>query len=531
MSQQDEQSQTGSISRRNLLKVIAGGGLVAPLSGCLVKDKEAGGKGWMAYQYESPGNWPPRVKGRVPIDPENPSIARDDKKCVLCGQCIEACQKVQTVYGSYKLPVKDDFICIHCGQCTLWCPTGALREVDDRGRVKTALADPRKLVIVQTAPSTRVGIGEEFDMAPGSWAEGKQVAALRRLGFKKVFDSNFSADLTIMEEGSELIERLTRKSEEPVPQLTSCCPGWVKFIEYYYPELIPNLSSAKSPQQMLGAVIKTYYAKVAGVNPKDIFSVSIMPCTGKKFESLRPEFNSAGRYWKQEEIRDVDAVLTVRELALMLKDAGMDLSKLPDEQYDSILGEGSGAGLLFGSTGGVMEAAVRSAYFLVTGKQAPAIAFDLTPVRGLTGVKEASIDIPGFGALHVAVAHGLHNARAVLDSVKKGTGKYHFIEVMSCPGGCIGGGGMPRTSVPPEDDVRRSRTRSLQVMDSTKSLRESYKNTEIKRIYRTFLEKPLSPLAHELLHTHYSSRACHINVDHEAIERLMKQESGETKNS
>lgn len=534
MSRQDKKPPEQKISRRGLMKVIAGGGALTTMTGCLVRDKEPGAKGWMAHQYDAPGNWPTQVKGRVPIDPDNPSIARDDRKCVLCGQCIEACQRVQTVFGSYELPVKDDFICVHCGQCTLWCPTGAITEVDDRARVIAALADPSKHVIVQTAPATRVGIGEEFGMAPGSWAEGQQVAALRKLGFKKVFDTNFSADLTIMEEGSELLERVTKKSDEPLPQLTSCCPGWVKFVEYYYPELMPNLSSAKSPQQMMGAMMKTYYAKKAGIDPKNIVSVSIMPCTAKKFEADRPEFNSAGKFMKSGngEVRDIDAVLTVRELAWMMKAAGLDLASLPNEQYDSILGAGSGAGLIFGTTGGVMEAAVRSAYFLATGQKAPAIAFNLTPIRGLTGVKEAAIPVPGHGELKVAVVHGLHNARYLLDKVKKGEGKYDFIEVMSCPGGCIGGGGMPRTSVPPADIVRIERIKSMQAKDAGDTLRESHENPEIKTLYKEFLDKPLSPKAKELLHTTYTSRANHLKVDQKAVAQFIAaDEAAQARNS
>jgi len=531
MSRQDKKPPESKLSRRGLMKIFAGGGALTTMSGCLVREKEPGGKGWMASQYNAPGNWPTQVKGRVPIDPDNPSIVRDDKKCVLCGQCIEACKRVQTVFGSYELPVKDDFICVHCGQCTLWCPTGAITEVDDRAKVLAALADPTKHVIVQTAPATRVGIGEEFGMAPGTWAEGKQVAALRKLGFKKVFDTNFSADLTIMEEGSELLERVTKKSDEPLPQLTSCCPGWVKFVEYYYPELMPNLSSAKSPQQMLGAVAKTYYAKKAGVDPKSIVSVSVMPCTAKKFEADRPEFDSASKYLKNGEMRDIDYVLTVRELSLMIKQSGIDLVNLPEEKYDSILGDGSGAGLIFGTTGGVMEAAVRSAYFLATKQKAPAIAFNLTPIRGLQGVKEAAIAVPGHGEIRVAVAHGLHNARTLLDQVQSGKAKYDFIEVMSCPGGCIGGGGMPRTSVPPSDFVRLERIKSMQSKDASYTLRESHENPEIKQLYAEYLDHPLSPAAKQLLHTTYTNRSNHLTVDKKAVAEFIADDALQARNS
>lgn len=527
MDQPDDTQPKQMITRRDLVKALAGGCAMASLTGCLVREKEPGAKGWIPQQYDGPGNWPPQVRGRVPIDPENPSIVRDDRKCVLCGQCIEVCKKVQTIYGSYALPLKDDFICIHCGQCSLWCPTSAITEADDRTRVLQALKDPAKVVMVQTAPSTRVGLGEEFGLPAGAWAEGKQVAALRRLGFDRIFDTNFTADLTIMEEGSELIQRLAGGSGEPLPQMTSCCPGWVKFVEYYYPELLPNLSTAKSPQQMLGAVVKTYYAKKAGISPERIFSVSVMPCTAKKFESTRPEFNAAGRYWKEKGIRDIDAVLTVRELAGMMKEAGLDLASLPEESYDPILGEGSGAALIFGTTGGVMEAAVRTAYHALTGQRAPALAFGLDPVRGLEGVKTASLEIPGHGTIRVAVAHGLRNARVLLDRVRTGSARYDFIEVMSCPGGCIGGGGMPRTSVPPADDVRRSRARSLQARDASGALRESHENREIQELYRSFLGSPLSPLAHELLHTDYVSRARHLNADPKATEEIMAAHAAE----
>lgn len=532
MSHQKTTQQEKRLSRRGLIQMLAGGGILSSLTGCKSKQKLEGAEGWMPHEYNAPGNWPLQVKGRVPIDPDNPSIVRDDRLCVLCGQCIEACQKVQTVYGSYKLPVKDDFICVHCGQCTLWCPTGAITATDATARVQAALNDPSKIVIVQTAPSTRVGIGEEFGLAPGAWAEGRQVAALRRLGFKKVFDTNFSADLTIMEEATELLQRITKKSSEPLPQLTSCCPGWVKFVEYYYPELLPNLSSAKSPQQMLGAMIKTYYAKTAGIDPKNIFSVAIMPCTAKKFESERPEFDASGQYWKSNEpMRDVDAVLTVRELAWMMKAAGLNLVTMLKERYDSILGEGSGAGLIFGTTGGVMEAAVRTAYFLLTGSTAPAIAYHLTPVRGLDGVKEASLEIPGHGQLHIAVAHGLHNARAVLDKVERGEAEYHFIEIMSCPGGCIGGGGMPRTSVPPSDLTRIKRIESMQAKDAGDKLRVSYENAEVKMLYKNFLGEPLSPLALQLLHTRYTSRANHLEVDRQAVANFVAADAQIARNA
>ncbi|NLT94541.1 MAG: hydrogenase, partial [Clostridia bacterium] len=481
-------------------------GTAASLTGCSTVQSVAG-TGWIPQQYQVPGSWPVQVKGRVPIDPASPSLARDDKKCILCGQCLEVCKNVQSVFGYFELPVKDDFICINCGQCTLWCPTGAITEKDDIQKVKDAIADPNKVVVVQTAPGTRVGLGEEFGLPAGSWVQGQQVAALRKLGFDKVFDTLFTADLTIMEEGTELVQRINGNSDAPLPQFTSCCPGWIKFCEYYYPELIPNLSSAKSPQQMAGALFKTYFAKASNIKPEDIVSVSIMPCTAKKFECSRPEFNSSGKYWNNEEIRDVDVVLTTRELARMVKEAGIDLTQLPEEEYDKLLSEGSGAGLIFGNTGGVMEAAVRSAYFLLTGNKAPEMLFNLKPIRGLEGIKEGSLNIPGVGTLNIAVCHGLSNARQLAEAVKRGEAPYHFIEVMACPGGCISGGGQPRTSVPPQDHVREERTKSIYNKDASYVLRESHENKEVLDLYENFLEHPLSHTAHELLHTTYTSRA------------------------
>lgn len=509
MSILEEFEREKRITRRSFLKMLTSAGIIgttASLTGCTIVEQRAG-SGWLPEQYQVPGSWPVQVRGRVPIDPLNPSITRDDRKCVLCGQCMEVCQHVQSVYGYYELPVLDDFICVHCGQCALWCPTAAITERNDIAKVREALADPEKVVVVQTAPSTRVGLGEEFGLAAGSWVEGQQVAALRKLGFDYVFDTNFAADLTIMEEGTELIHRITGQSNAPLPQFTSCCPGWVKFFEYYYPNLIDHISSAKSPMEMAGPMIKTYFAKAKNIDPEKIVSVAIMPCTAKKFEAQRPEFNASGRYWGKEGMRDVDYVLTTRELARMLKEDGINLPELPEEKYDPLLGEGSGAGLIFGNTGGVMEAAVRSVYYLLTGHKAPEALFNFQPVRGLKGIKEASIDIPGVGTLRVAVAHGLANARALCESVNKGNIPYHFIEVMACPGGCIAGGGQPRTSVPPADYVREKRIASIYQKDASYLVRESYENKEILALYENFLKHPMSELSHELLHTTYTSRA------------------------
>lgn len=511
----DDSKQEKGLSRRSFLKLAGATSIVGAsmgLSGCtpsLTEKDAAGGEGWLPSQYNEPGGWPTQVKGRVPIDPGNPSITRDDQKCILCGQCLEVCQNVQTIFAEYSLPLKNDIICVHCGQCAMWCPSGAITEVDDVDRVLSAIADPEMHVVVQTAPATRVALGEEFGLAVGTNVEGKQVAALRALGFDAVFDTLFTADLTIMEEGSELIARITGALDAPLPQLTSCCPGWIKFVEYYYPGLIPNLSSAKSPQQMAGPLIKTYYAQKKGIDPKKVFSVSIMPCTAKKFECIRPEMISAGEYLGNHDVSaDVDVVLTTRELARMIKRQRIDfLSLSNDMKYDSMMGQSTGAAVIFGATGGVMEAAVRSAYYLVTGEQPPASLWQLTPVRGLSGIKEAALEIPGAGEVRVAVASGLSNARKLMDVVQAGNSNWHFIEIMACPGGCIAGGGQPRAAVPPSDQVRTARSNALYTADERSTIRNSHDNPEIAQIYRDFLERPLGEKSHHLLHTEYESRA------------------------
>lgn len=502
------------LSRRSFLKLVGGASLVGVslnLAGCgkpLTADKAAGGNGWMPSQYNAPGSWPTNVRGRVSIDSANPSITRDDQKCILCGQCIEVCKNIQSVYGNYELPIKDEIVCVNCGQCTHWCPSGAITERDDIDKVLAAIDDPEMTVVVQTAPATRVGLGEEFGMPVGTNVEGKQVAALRKIGFDVVFDTNFTADLTIMEEGTELVKRVTGELKKPIPQFTSCCPGWVKFVEYFYPDLIPNLSSAKSPQQMEGALIKTYFAETKKVDPKKIFSVSIMPCTAKKYECQRPEFNSASKELKDAAVTaDVDVVLTTRELARLIKRKGIDFASLQDEKYDNLMGEGTGAAVIFGTTGGVMEAAIRSAYYLITKQAPPAALWELTPVRGLEGVKEAAVNIPGVGDVKVAVISGLANARKVMDQIRAGNAPWAFIEVMACPSGCQYGGGQPRSSAPPTDAIRKQRSDSLYNIDKNAKIRNSHENPEIALIYKDFLHQPMSHLAEELLHTEYESRA------------------------
>lgn len=510
--------QQKEMTRRAFLKMMAGlglAGLAATAGGCLHHaELSAGGEGWLPYQYNVPGTWPAQVRGRVSIDPANPSIVRDDRKCILCGQCLEVCRDTQSVFGYYDLPLIDEIVCINCGQCALACPTGAISEKDDTEKVWQALEDPNRFVVVQTAPATRVALGEEFGLPPGTWVMGKQVAALRRLGFDAVLDTNFTADLTIMEEATELIKRIKGELPgRPLPQFTSCSPGWVKFCEYYYPDLLPHVSSCKSPQQMFGALAKTYYAKKKNLDPERIFSVSIMPCTAKKFEAQRPEMNDSGLYWgKPSYVRDVDAVLTTRELAKMLKQKGIDLTGLPEEDYDPLMGQCTGGAIIFGATGGVMEAAVRTAYFFITGNAPPPGLLNLTPVRGLSGVKEGAVDVPGVGTLRVAVCHGMGNGRQVLEAVRRGRAPWHFVEFMACPGGCIGGGGQPRTAVPPTNEVRARRIASLYEADAKWVWRESHENPEILALYQEFLEHPMSELAEKLLHTEYVSRSARLRA-------------------
>ncbi|MBC7341955.1 MAG: iron hydrogenase small subunit [Clostridia bacterium] len=439
------------------------------------------------------------------IDDSSASIVRDPRKCVLCRRCEAVCDKVQTVHAIYAQERGFDTviapafgarmgesICVNCGQCSLVCPTAAITERDQTEEVWAALADPNKHVVVQTAPATRVSVGEMFGLPPGSIVTGKMVAALRRLGFDRVFDTDFTADLTIVEEGSELIQRV--QTGGVLPLITSCSPGWIKFIETYYPDLLPNLSTCKSPQQMFGALAKTYYPRKAGIDPANVFVVSIMPCTAKKFEAQRPEMASSG-------YRDVDVVLTTRELGRMLKEAGIDFNALPEEDYDDPLGISTGAGAIFGATGGVMEAALRTAYELITKKELGNI--DIEAVRGLEGVKEASVQV-GDLTVKAAVAHGLGNARKLLDKVRAGEADYHFIEIMCCPGGCIGGGGQP---IPTNTEIRRQRIAGIYDVDQAMKIRKSHENPAVQVLYKEFLGEPLGHKSHELLHTHYTSRS------------------------
>jgi len=403
-----------------------------------------------------------------------------------------------------------EVICTNCGQCINRCPTGALTERNYIDEVWDAIYDPGKHVVVQTAPAVRVALGEELGYDPGARVTGKLVTALRRLGFDSVLDTDFTADLTIMEEGTELLTRLKKvlvdkDTSMALPMFTSCSPGWIKFIEHTFPDLLPHLSTCKSPQQMFGALAKTYYAQKKGINPKDIVSVSIMPCTAKKFEATRPEMRDSG-------YQDVDYVLTTRELAIMIKQAGIEFMKLDDEDYDRFMGESSGAGVIFGATGGVMEAALRTAYEIVTGREVPFQNLNITPVRGMEGIKEAEVKIenvkPDWSflegvTLRVAIAHGLANAKRLMTAIRDGKVVYHFIEIMACPGGCLGGGGQP---IPTNLEIRKKRAEAIYAEDENLPIRKSHENPEIIQIYQEFLGEPLSHTSHELLHTHYVPR-------------------------
>ena len=443
---------------------------------------------------------------RVPIELDNPSICRNEEKCIKCGQCKDVCTKDIGVHGTYTFnQTGGKAICINCGQCANVCPTASITEVYEYESVKKAIKDPNKIVIVSTSPSVRVALGEEFGMPKGSFVQGKMVALLRALGVDYVLDTNFAADLTIVEEASELVERITKKNK-PLPQFTSCCPAWVKFAETYYPEMIPNISSAKSPIGMQGPTIKTYFAKKMGIDPAKIVNVALTPCTAKKFEIRREEMNAAGKNLGIPEMRDMDQVITTRELAIWAKESGINLNSLEDSEYDNLMGEASGAGVIFGNTGGVMEAALRTAYFYITGKQPEGKLLDLQPVRGYEGLREASLEINGL-TVNVAVVYGTANARKMIELVKKGEKEYHFIEVMTCPGGCIGGGGQPRDFAVDANESRKSRIESLYKRDANMKLRSSHENSEIKQLYQDFYGKPLSDLAEKMLHTIYTDRS------------------------
>jgi NADH-quinone oxidoreductase subunit G len=462
--------------------------------------------------------FPKISKIQAPLDNTSVSLIRDPNKCILCGRCVAVCANLQSVKaidftGRGKASKVTTFfdqglgnsVCVNCGQCLMVCPTGAIVENDSSSYVWKALSDPKKFVMVEVAPAVRAAIGEEFGMSAGSLVTAKLAQALRKLGFAKVFDTQFSADLTIVEEGYELIQRI--KNKGVLPMITSCSPGWIKFAEHFFPGILNHVSTCKSPQQMFGAIAKTYYAKKYNLDPRNIVVVSVMPCTAKKFEAKRPEMKSAFDYWKKElnlkedeAFSDVDYVLTTREASRMIKEAGINFADLAGEDFDEPLGISTGAAVIFGATGGVMEAALRTAYEVITASKLEKL--DFMQLRGLEGIKVASIDIGGL-SLKVAVANSLSCARTLLEEVEQGKSPYAFIEIMTCPGGCLGGAGQPISTDPA---VKLKRMEAIYREDKNKAIRKSHENPAVQALYKEFLGSPLGEKSHHLLHTHYTQR-------------------------
>jgi iron-only hydrogenase group A len=462
------------------------------------------------------------VKTAAGLDTSTPGVVRDNGKCIKCRRCVAVCGQIQSVgalfpqFRGFKTVIGPAFgadletvACVQCGQCAAVCPVGAISEKSHISEVWKALDDKSKTVVVQVAPAVRASLGECFGMEPGTLVTGKMVAALRRLGFSAVFDTNFTADLTIIEEGHELLHRLTLavKDKKPValPQFTSCSPGWIRYMEYFYPEMLPYLSSCKSPQQMFGALAKTYWAGKVGKKAEDIVVVSVMPCHAKKSESERPEMNDSG-------VRDVDVALTTRELGRMIKEAGIDFTMLPEEGMDSLMGASTGAADIFANSGGVMEAALRTVWEVVTGRELPFLNLHVPPLMGLSGIKQAEATLTGTlpawsflegVTVKVAVASSLSNAKVLVDKIKTGEVSYHFVEIMTCPGGCIGGGGQPRKTT---NEIRQKRINAIYREDEGKKLRKSHENPEVLKIYAEFLGEPLGKVSHHLLHTEYGAR-------------------------
>lgn len=443
---------------------------------------------------------------RVAINEDSYSITRDEKLCIKCGQCKEICNNYIGVNNNYFLDKTNDIaVCIECGQCSNVCPTSSITEVYDYKKLKSLIKNKENIVIFSTSPGVRIALGEEFQMEDGSFVQGKMVALLKKLGAGYVLDTNFAADLTIVEEASELLSRIT-KNDKPLPQFTSCCPAWVKYAEIFHPEILPHISTAKSPIGMQGPTIKTYFAKKMGIDPTKIVNVAVTPCTAKKFEIKREEMNDSAHYNEIENLRDMDFVITTRELALWAKEEEIDFQSLSDVDYDRFMGKASGAGVIFANTGGVMEAALRTAYTYLTKREPPLELYNLKEIRGMDGVKEASLNIEGL-EINVAVILGTDNATKFIKNIENLDKEYHFIEVMTCPGGCIGGGGQPKGTMLKGDKLREKRIEGLYKRDSELELRLSHENPEIVELYKEFYKEPLSELAEKMLHTNYSDRS------------------------